>query len=100
MARHVRSAVLPALAAFISGLAVAQSGDSQSGDSVRGMYLYENHCVQCHASVVHVREDRQATTPEQVDAFVRRWTAYLELPWTEEEIRDVLSHLRARYYEF
>jgi hypothetical protein len=73
---------------------------AQTDDAVRGMYLYENHCMECHTSVVHVRENTKATTPGEVEAFVRRWMTYLDLPWTDEEVRDVLSHLQVRYYKF
>lgn len=66
----------------------------------RGELLYENHCTGCHASVVHVRENRRAKSAPEVDAWVRRWAGELKLNWSDEEIGDVTRHLVRRYYKF
>ena len=72
----------------------------QQRDLVRGMYLYENHCTECHTSVVHVQKEPKATNLEEIEAFIRRWVEYKELPWSEDEILDVRAHLNALYYKY
>ena len=64
------------------------------------MNLYENHCTKCHTSVVHVSEKRKAASLEEIEAYIRRWMAYEELTWTDDEIFGVLRHLNARYYRY
>ncbi len=66
----------------------------------RGQLLYENDCRGCHESVVHVREQRKASTPAAVEAWVRRWSGELRLGWGDDEVRAVSRYLGERYYKF
>lgn len=66
----------------------------------RGQLLYENHCISCHESVVHIRKQQQARTPAQLRARVRYWADYLQLRWSSEEAEEVASHLDSQYYRF
>jgi len=66
----------------------------------RGQLLYENDCRGCHESVVHVRERRKASTPAEVEAWVRRWSGELKLGWGDDEVRAVSRYLGGRYYKF
>ena len=74
--------------------------DESRADSERGRLLYENHCMVCHESVVHVREDRKAASREDLQAWIRRWERQLELKWDSSEIEDVTEFLNDRYYGF
>ena len=65
----------------------------------RGQLLYENHCLECHTSVVHIRNNRKAVTLTEVRNFVIRWSHELRLPWQEEEIDDVVRYLDQQYYK-
>ncbi len=65
-----------------------------------GRALYENHCLECHESGVHVRARRKARSVAAIDGWVRRWAAYLELDWTEEEFGLVRDWLNGRYYGY
>lgn len=69
-------------------------------DTERGRLLYENHCMSCHESVVHIREHRKAANPPALRAAIRRWVAELKLTWQEAEVEDVYKHLNNRYYKF
>jgi len=70
------------------------------GDTVqRGQLLYENHCMVCHTSVVHVREQRKASSREEIQAWIRRWQKELALNWEPGEIDDVAEFLNQRYYQ-
>lgn len=66
----------------------------------RGQMLYENHCQVCHTSVVHVRETRRARSLKDLEYWVTRWSGELKLPWSAEEISDVVDFLNRRYYKF
>ncbi len=66
----------------------------------RGFELYSNHCVACHESVVHVREQRKVDSLDTMKAYILHWTEYQNLSWTDEEIADVQTFLNKRYYKF
>jgi hypothetical protein len=66
----------------------------------RGQLLYENHCLSCHASVVHIRDRHRAGSLVEVREWTRYWARELRLPWSEEEIDDVSHYLDARYYRY
>ena len=66
----------------------------------RGELLYETFCIGCHASTVHIREKRRATSAEGVESWVRRWSSSLKLDWSDEDIAAVRDYLIRRYYKF
>jgi cytochrome c5 len=65
----------------------------------RGQMLYENHCQGCHTSVVHVREMRRVRSMNDLEHWVKRWAGTLKLPWSADEIQDVIDYLDQRYYK-
>ena len=71
-----------------------------SADTERGRLLYENHCLGCHASTVHVRDQRKSRTPAEVRTWILRWSVEQKLNWSEDELADVYRHLNNRYYKF
>ena len=88
-----------ALAAILVSTALAfAGGDARAADAVRGQLLYENHCKVCHTSVVHVREEREASTREEIQTWIRRWRKELGLQWGTAEVDDVTEYLNNRYY--
>lgn len=66
----------------------------------RGQLLYENHCMSCHESVVHIRTRQQAKSLPELQARVIHWAAYLRLRWGTQEVEDVVRHLNNQYYKF
>ena len=66
----------------------------------RGQMLYENHCMSCHESVVHIRSRQQAKSLPQLRAKVLHWADYLQMRWGREEVEDVVDHLNSQYYQF
>lgn len=66
----------------------------------RGQMLYENHCMACHESVVHIRSRQQARSLPQLRGQVRRWADYSQLRWSGDEVEEVVRHLDSRYYRF
>lgn len=80
--------------------AVDVADAQQSTSYLRGHELYGNHCVECHASVVHIREDRKAKSIDEIEGFIIRWSNYRNLSWSAEEVNDVLHYLNTRYYKY
>ena len=66
----------------------------------RGRMLYENHCLECHESMLFIREKRTVGSFPELRAAVLRWAAETKLPWGTEEIDDVTGHLNRTYYHF
>lgn len=66
----------------------------------RGRLLYENHCMFCHVSVVHVRSQRKAANATELRASILRWSAESKVNWQEEDVNDVYQYLNNRYYRF
>lgn len=92
----MRTSTISALTA--APLLALLSTASPAAEPERGRLLYENHCLVCHESAVHVRENRRVTTRIDIMEMITRWSAYLDLDWTGEEMFDVLEYLDQRYY--
>jgi cytochrome c1 len=66
----------------------------------RGQLLYENHCLSCHESMVHIRQRSKAATFEDVQYWVGRWSQELDLGWASEEIEAVAEYLNGEFYHY
>ena len=84
--------------ALAAGLAVASGANA--ADMERGRALYENHCQSCHTKKVHGRPDRWPGTMADLRQAVTQWKRNENLPWTAEEIEDVVAYLNATQYRF
>lgn len=82
--------------AFACQGALAASDEASS----RGEMLYSTHCVACHTTQVHWREQRLATDWGSLVKQVRRWETNSGLNWNNEDINDVARYLNALYYQF
>jgi mono/diheme cytochrome c family protein len=89
-------AVIMALALGLAGV----SGSAVAADPGRGSVLYETRCGACHASSVHNRNARKATSFDGLRAQVLRWSAQVGGSWSGDEIDDVTLYLNQRYYRF
>ena len=87
------------LSALMAATLPMWASPALAGDAARGSLLYENHCMVCHTSVVHIREDRKATSREEIRSWVERWQKELGLPWTSVDVDDVVEFLNNRYYK-
>ena len=88
----------PVFALILATTLFVAGGQAQAADPERGKLLYENHCRVCHTSVVHIREDRKASSREEIRTWVQRWRKELGLQWGYGEIDDVMEYLNERYY--
>ena len=69
-------------------------------EGARGRMLYENHCITCHESTVHIRARRKATNYQQVGYWVNQRADWLNLGWTDLEKQEVIQYLNERYYKY
>ena len=83
------------------GLGLCSPVDSaHSADPDRGKLLYENHCLECHESQVHIRERRGSSSIADVVFQIDRWQQELRLNWKVAEMNDVLKYLDEKFYRF
>ncbi|TXH59388.1 MAG: cytochrome C [Burkholderiaceae bacterium] len=66
----------------------------------RGELLYTTHCIACHTTQMHWRDQRLATDWAGLQAQVRRWQGVAKLGWTDDDILEVTRHLNDRIYRF
>ena len=71
-----------------------------AADVEHGRNLYETRCNVRHATGVHIRQARNATTFEGIREQVVRWNREPGGAWGMEEIDDVTVFLSDRYYLF
>lgn len=77
-------------------LALAPPAQAES----RGELLYSTHCIACHTTQMHWRDNKQATDWNSLETQVRRWQAANTLQWSEADIRDVTRYLNETFYRF
>lgn len=66
----------------------------------RGRLLYENHCLACHESKVHIRENRMVKDFSDIEKYARRFSTLAGVEWSDEEFLLVVSYLNRKYYKF
>jgi mono/diheme cytochrome c family protein len=87
-------------AIITAGLTLLLSTSAQGADSGRGGLLYENHCLSCHESTVHVRDNHKVNSIDEIRAQVIRWAKNQMLEWGPAEIDDVVDYLDEHFYHF
>ncbi len=80
-------------------LLMATSVWTDRPDPRRGQMLYENQCVGCHESQVHIREKPRARTLAEVWWQTVRWARAQRLGWGHEEFSDVSQYLYRQHYQ-
>jgi mono/diheme cytochrome c family protein len=66
----------------------------------RGELLYTTHCIACHSTQMHWREQRRATDLDSLKEQVRLWQGRAFLSWSEDDIAEVTRYLNERIYRF
>ena len=90
-----RFMALVALAGY-SAFSNAQPLPSQT----RGELLYTTHCVTCHTTQIHWRDDKQAYDWDSLKSQVRRWQGNAGLQWGEADITEVSRYLNETIYRY
>ena len=81
-------------------LMAASHVHAQTASPSRGQLLYANHCVECHSTAMHWRDQRLARDWNSLRAQVRRFQGLARLDWSDEEIEAVSRHLNDTIYPF
>ena len=84
------------IAVLFGALAIAVSARAES----RGELLYSAHCIACHTSQMHWRENRVATDWPSLKIQVRRWQGAASLAWSDGDILEVARYLNESIYHF
>lgn len=82
--------------ASFCALAHSQTAPAQT----RGELLYSTHCVSCHTTQMHWRNDKQAFDWDSLRLQVRRWQTNTGLTWTEADITEVSRYLNDTIYNY
>ncbi|MCU0774677.1 MAG: cytochrome C [Ideonella sp.] len=69
-------------------------------DPTRGRLLYETHCIACHNSQMHWRDQRLARDWAGLEQQVRHWQGRANLNWTDDDVLEVVRHLNDRIYRY
>ena len=87
-----------AVAAIVLAALVARAGAAPPAS--RGELLYTTHCIACHSTQMHWRDQRRATDLDSLREQVRLWQGRAQLSWTEDDIAEVTRYLNERIYRF
>jgi mono/diheme cytochrome c family protein len=91
---------LRGVAAVLVVGAVATVSTQAGAQPTRGELLYSTHCIACHTTQVHWRDQRLAKDWASLTQQVGRWAKNAGLSWSREEIVDVSRYLNALFYHF
>ena len=66
----------------------------------RGQLLYETHCISCHSTQMHWRNEKRAKDWASLVVQVRRWQGTAGLQWSDADINAVARHLNETIYRY
>ncbi|MFZ1547205.1 MAG: cytochrome c [Candidatus Nitrotoga sp.] len=69
-------------------------------NATRGELLYTTHCIACHSTKIHWREEKLVTDWTSLQSEVQRWQGVARLGWGSEDIENVARYLNAIYYRY
>jgi hypothetical protein len=87
-------------AGVIAAFALLYAPASYGADASRGRALYENHCQTCHTSKIHARANKLPLNKHELRLIIDDWRRQINLPWTPEEVDDVLEYLNVTRYHY
>jgi mono/diheme cytochrome c family protein len=96
LARHFLPCVITMTIAMGGAVAHAQTVPAQT----RGELLYATHCLTCHTSQMHWRNNRRAYDWDSLKAQVRVWQGNAGLQWGEADIAEVAGYLNNTVYQY
>jgi hypothetical protein len=68
-------------------------------DMRHGALLYETHCIACHTSQAHWRDNSIVATWSDVLEQVDRWQRNAGQHWPPSDVADVAAYLNIVYYK-
>jgi mono/diheme cytochrome c family protein len=93
---YLKTLMLPCI---LAGVCISVHAESETEKS-RGELLYSTHCIACHTTHVHWRDQRLATDWAGLKKQVNRWQNNAGLRWNNEDIEAVSKYLNTLYYHF
>ena len=93
----IRSIVVVLLAALGN---VADVDAQTMRNPTRGELLYSTHCVACHNTKIHWRDNNISTDWISLQAEVRRWQKLSALNWDDDDIEVVSRYLNDIHYHY
>ncbi len=85
---------------FVGSGLIADAGAQTSREPSRGELLYSTHCIACHGTQMHWRQNKTATDWNTLRSEVRRWQANNALGWNDDDITDVARYLNDLIYRY
>ena len=83
------------LATSLTVLALPMTARSED----RGRMLYENHCVACHESTVHIREARKVKSYADLERYANHFAKLAGVEWSDAEKILVIEYLNRTHYK-
>ena len=68
--------------------------------ATRGELLYSTHCVACHTTQMHWRNDKKTVDWDSLKFQVRRWQGNAGLVWNDADITEVSRYLNETIYHY
>lgn len=100
--KHQPGALLGRLAMvgllFLAGAGAAWA--QALAEKPRGELLYNTHCIACHTTQVHWRDQRLVTDWASLQKQVWRWQSNINLNWDENDVLAVSAYLNTLFYRF
>ena len=96
MPQSTKQVLVSMAMAGLSTVAYSQTTPTQS----RGDLLYNTHCVACHTTEIHWRNDKQAFDWDSLKFQVRRWQGNAGLAWNDADIAEVSRYLNETIYNY
>lgn len=96
MPQSTKQVLVSMAMAGLSTVAYSQTTPTQS----RGDLLYSTHCVACHTTEIHWRNDKQAIDWDSLKFQVKRWQGNAGLAWNEADITEVSRYLNETIYHY
>lgn len=93
------AAAAPAAAVSPPAAAGPAAPAAPAAPPTRGRLLYETHCVACHTTQMHWRDQRIVQDWDGLLAQVRAWQARANLNWPDADIEAVARHLNDHIYK-
>ena len=79
---------------------VAQAAAQDAPAQTRGQMLYDTHCIACHTTQMHWRNDKLALDWNSLKFQVNRWQNNAGLQWSESDVVEVSRHLNQTIYHY
>lgn len=75
------------------------AGAAAAADDSRGRLLYETHCIACHTTQMHWRDQRVVKDWAGLLVQVQAWQARARLDWPAADVEAVARHLNETIYK-